>query len=103
MAKETKKKVMAAPMAPPEAPEEKAEAKENGVLAVAMKAYGIKEGEVFTYTEYTEENRVVIVTAGGRKISWTPADEDVQPLSYIERTGINPEAGKRKPIAGKKR
>jgi hypothetical protein len=88
----------------PPAPDADAAPKGGGkLLAGALKAYGIEKGEVFASTEYPKEGRVVLVTKGGKKINWTPADKDVKPLSYIERTGINPEAGKRKPIAGKKR
>jgi hypothetical protein len=80
-----------------------AASKGGKLLAGALKAYGIEKADVFGFSEYPKENRVCLVTNGGKKINWTPADKDVNPLSYIERTGINPEAGKRKPIAGKAR
>lgn len=65
----------------------------------ACKAYKVP-------SEYVMNSRIdaaghaVILTKGGAKVRYAKGME-VEPLSQIRITGVNPDAKKRKPIAGK--
>ena len=77
---------------------------ENGIgdkiIAKAMEAYGIGSKHVLSSKFYPETGEAVIVTAGGKKVRYKAGDKP-QPLSQIAVTGVNPEAAKRKVVAGK--
>lgn len=68
------------------------------LIAAACKMFGI--GQKFVvgsrYDDQTAE--AIIVTAGGKKVRFKDGDE-VEKLSQLEITGINPSPA-RKPIAG---
>lgn len=75
---------------------------EKKLIAEAVDAYGIADEFVFAAGIDKETGHAVIVTNGGAKVKYAEGDE-VEPLTQIQITGINPEAEKRKPIAGKKK
>ena len=68
------------------------------MIEKALKAYGVQKKHVVM--SRVDGSQVVFATAGGAKRRWAEGD-DVQPLTQIQITGINPDAAKRKPIAGK--
>lgn len=75
------------------------EEKDDKVLISAgCKAFGIDEKHVFSARVYGDE--VAILTMGGTRVHYRMGDE-VQPLTEIQVTGVNP--AKRKPITGEKR
>lgn len=69
------------------------------LMAAALKAYGIAPRYVLASRYDPETGEMVIVTHGGSKVRYREGDHP-QPLSSIAVTGINPEAAKRKVIAG---
>lgn len=72
----------------------------DNIMAEALEAYGIDPKYVFASKVYPETGEAVILTNGGSKVRFKAGDKP-QPLSQIAITGINPEAAKRKVIAGK--
>jgi hypothetical protein len=70
---------------------------EKTLLAQGCEAFGIDPRYVFASRLDTETGEMVILTNGGSRIRWAPGME-VEPLSAIAITGINPI--KRKPITG---
>lgn len=73
---------------------------EKALIAEACKAYGIAEKYIFSSS--VRNGVAVIVTHGGTRVRFAKGDE-VEPLGYIQVSGVNPEWGKRKPVAGKKK
>ena len=69
------------------------------LMAAALAAYDIDPQYVLASKFYPETGEMVIVTDGGSKVRYREGDHP-QPLSSIAVTGINPEADKRKIIAG---
>ena len=76
--------------------------KSDRIVAEACSAYGIDRKHLFHSRMDQATGELVLLTNGGRKVRWKKGME-VDQLSEIEITGINPEWKKRKPIAGKKR
>ena len=77
---------------------------ELALIEAACDAYGIDEESVNSMR--IEEGAAVVVTKGGSRIRYRRGDEKAEgfkPLGYVQVTGINPNAKKRKPIAGKER
>lgn len=70
------------------------------IMALALAAFGIALKYVFASKFYPETGEAVILTNGGSKVRYRAGDKPM-PLSEIAVTGINPEAAKRKVIAGK--
>lgn len=68
-------------------------------IAAGCAAYGIDKKFVVGSAYNEQDKEAVIVTAGGKKVRFKEG-QDVQKLSEIEVTGINPAAAKRKVIAG---
>lgn len=83
------------------APENRAE-NFGPLVDEACEAYGIWPEHVLGSGIDRETGQVVIVTSGGKKVRYFAGDKP-EPLSQIEVTGVNPEAAKRKIIAGKKK
>ena len=78
----------------------------EALLAKGRRVYGIGGKHVFASNYYPETETVVIVTSGGKRVRYRDGDEkseDFCKLTEIEVTGVNPAAGKRKPITGKKK
>jgi len=74
--------------------------KQPPLIAEGCKAYGIDKKYVFASGIDKETGEAVIVTDGGKKVRYAKGD-NVDELSQIEITGVNPEWKKRKPIMGK--
>lgn len=80
-------------------PEDKAP---QDLMQEALDAYGIAREHVFAASYDPERNTVSILTRGGVRVRYHGQKiEDKDRLDPIQVTGINPEAAKRKPIAGK--
>ena len=85
--------------------EEKKNKEGQSLVKEAMDAYGIRPDDVLKSRidrAAGAAGQAVIVTHGGKKVRYARG-EKVEPLTEIERKGINPDWAKRKPIAGKKR
>lgn len=87
-------------------PEKEGQKKQNGnkgnaLITAGCKAYGIDPAYVLGSRIDPETGEAVIVTNGGKKVRYASGQKDIEPLSEVEVTGINPKAKKRKPIAGK--
>lgn len=72
------------------------------LVEMAMAAYGVDKKFVVGSAYDKQTETATIVTAGGSKVSFKEGDK-VEPLRPIAITGINPEAAKRKVIAGKEK
>lgn len=87
--------------------EEKPEltAAEKKLIAEACDVYGIGDKYVFAAGIDKEAARptAVIVTAGGAKVRYAAGDTVELPLTEIRITGVNPEAARRKVIAGRRK
>lgn len=68
-------------------------------IQAALQAFGIPEEFVMLARRDPESGRVTVVTHGGKKVVWS-GEGEVQPLTQIEITGINPENAKRRPLTG---
>jgi len=80
-------------------PEDKAP---QDLMQEALDAYGIAREHVFAASYDPERNTLSILTRGGARVRYRGQKiEDKDRLDPIQVTGINPEAAKRKPIAGK--
>lgn len=73
--------------------------KDAALLKEALKAYGIAEKYVHG-SRVDVEGKVTIVTHGGKKVAWKKGME-VEPLTTIQVTGIDPDRQKRKPLTGR--
>ena len=62
-------------------------AEQSKLMSEAKAAYGIKPEHVLSEKEY--KDHVVIVTRGGRKISFAPGDK-VEKLSQVDLDGVAP-------------
>ena len=74
------------------------------LIAAACNAYHIEDK--FVFKARIEDGAAVVITAGGARVKYHAGDEEAEdfvPLSFVQVTGINPNAKKRKPIAGKDR
>ena len=69
------------------------------MIEKALKAYNVPKKHVVM--SRVDGGQVVFLTAGGAKRRWSEG-ADVEPLTQIQVTGINPDA-KRKVIAGKQK
>jgi len=70
----------------------------KGLIAEACRAYGIDKK--FVLSSRMDGDAAIIVTQGGAKVQYRKGDE-VEKLSPIRVTGVNPENERRKPVAGK--
>lgn len=70
------------------------------ILKDACEAYNIPAEAVLSNRVADDKKSVVIVTAGGSKVTYDGSD--VTPLTTIQATGVNP-APKKKPLVGKAR
>lgn len=75
---------------------------ELALIDEGCRAWGIEEQYVFSSGIEAETGLAVIVTQGGKKVTYAKGDPGGR-LSEIEITGVNPEWGKKKVIAGRKR
>lgn len=64
-------------------------AEQSKLMSEAMAGYGLKPEHVLSSKEY--KDHVVIVTKGGRKVSFAPNDK-VEKLSQVEMDGQVPES-----------
>lgn len=83
-----------------------ADEEKNGIgdklIAEGCKAFGIKPEYLFGSRYIAANETVILVTAGGKKVSYK-AGQEVAPLDEISVTGINPKAAARKVVAGKEK
>lgn len=78
-----------------------AEKAEEKMLAKACDDYGIDPGFVFSNRVDVEKQQVVIVTAGGKKVTWEKG-QALDAIDIVGITGVNPKNDARKPLVGKK-
>lgn len=69
-------------------------------IAAACQAYGIDEENLLG--SRCADGVVMLVTAGGAKVTWVP-EMEIKPLSRVRITGIDPENERGKPITGGER
>lgn len=66
-------------------------------LQKAMQAFGIWDKKfIFKHTYYPDEQKIILLTVGGERVTWSPTMKDIEPLSKARIDGISPKQKKKK-------